>query len=69
MPDSKTIGERIKNLRKKNYMTQAQLADTIGIQQSAIAMYENGERIPRDEIKILLAKALGRSVNFIFFAD
>ena len=69
MPDSKAIGERIKSLRKKNYMTQSQLADIIGIRQSTIAMYESGERIPRDEIKILLAKALGRSVNFIFFVD
>ena len=69
MPNAKIIGERLKTLREKKKYSQQELADIIGIGQPAIAMYENGERIPRDETKLLLAKALGRSVNFIFFND
>ena len=36
---------------------------------SALAMYEAGERVPRDEIKIKLAKFYNRSVNYIFFTN
>ena len=36
---------------------------------SALAMYEAGERVPRDEIKIKLAKIYNRSVNYIFFTN
>ena len=31
------------------------------------SMYENGERIPRDDIKIRIANFFGRSVQEIFF--
>lgn len=44
------------------------VARACGISVSALAMYEQGERIPRDDIKIKLAKYYKRSVNFIFFA-
>ena len=44
------------------------VAKACGISVSALAMYEQGERIPRDDIKIKLAKYYKRSVNFIFFA-
>ena len=45
------------------------VADSIGISVSALAMYEQGERIPRDNIKIKLASYYGRSVSFIFFTN
>ena len=32
-------------------------------------MYEAGERVPRDEIKIKLAKFYNRSVSYIFFTN
>ena len=41
--------------------------DTTKLSTSALAMYEQGERIPRDDIKMRLAKYYKRSVNFIFF--
>ncbi|MDD3222314.1 MAG: helix-turn-helix transcriptional regulator [Lachnospiraceae bacterium] len=43
------------------------VANAIGVSTSALSMYENGERIPRDDIKIRIAKYYNRSVNFIFF--
>ena len=33
-----------------------------------LAMYEQGERIPRDDIKIKIASYYNRTVDFIFFA-
>lgn len=65
--DKNKIAERLIQLRGKR--TQAEVAEAVGITPSAYSMYETGERIPRDEIKIRLAKYYKRTVNAIFFAD
>lgn len=44
-----------------------EVANACGISTSALAMYEQGERIPRDDIKIKLAKYYNRSIESIFF--
>lgn len=44
-----------------------EVASACGISTSALAMYEQGERIPRDDIKIKLAKYYNRSIESIFF--
>lgn len=41
----------------------------IGVAVSTICMYETGERSPRDEIKVKIANALGKSVNYIFLEN
>ena len=45
------------------------VAMACGISVSALAMYEQGERIPRDDIKIRIAKYYNRTVESIFFAS
>lgn len=67
MPDSKTIGRRIKKLRESKNMSQEILANVINVSPSTISMYETGERIPRDETKIKIAKVFNVSVSSIFF--
>lgn len=47
--------------------TQAEVAKAVGISVSAISMYEQGERIPRDEIKRKLADYYKKTVGEIFF--
>ena len=47
--------------------SREEVAKAIGISVSAISMYENGERIPRDSIKIKLAAYFNKSVQEIFF--
>lgn len=42
-------------------------AEGIGISVSALQMYENGKRTPRDEIKVKIAEYYGKSVQEIFF--
>lgn len=66
--DRNIIGERLRSLRKKKRKTATEVAEACGISQSALTMYENGERIPRDEVKIRLAKYYGRTVQTIFFS-
>ena len=60
-----TIGEKIKELRGEK--SQAEVAVAVGISDSAMSAYENGDRVPRDEVKIRLAKYFGKTVQEIFF--
>lgn len=61
------IGSRLKTLREKTGKTLAEAADALGVSESALCMYENGNRIPRDEIKIRIADYYRRTVGQIFF--
>ena len=65
--ESKRIGQTIKELRTERGMTETALAKELGISQSAITMYETGNRVPRDEIKIRMAVFFGRTVESIFY--
>jgi transcriptional regulator with XRE-family HTH domain len=60
-----TSGERLRALRGSR--SQAEVAEAIGVSQSAICSYEKGERIPRDDVKKRIAKFYNKSVGFIFF--
>lgn len=59
------IAEKLIKLRGNR--SREEVAKAVQISTSALSMYENGSRIPRDEIKIRLAKYYGKSVQFIFF--
>ena len=64
--DKSVISERLVKLRGAK--SQEEVARATGISPSALSMYENGERVPRDEVKIRLAEYYGTSVEEIFFA-
>ncbi|MCM1225698.1 MAG: helix-turn-helix domain-containing protein [Lachnospiraceae bacterium] len=63
--DNVLIGKRLVELRGEK--TQDEVAKAVGISTSALSMYECGERIPRDAIKISLARYFKKSVQSIFF--
>lgn len=65
MMNAKIIGERLLLLRGEQ--KRDEVAKAIGVSVSAMSMYENGERIPRDSIKIKLAEYYGKTVQEIFF--
>nr|DAG82699.1 MAG TPA: helix-turn-helix domain protein [Caudoviricetes sp.] len=67
MPSNKEIGNRLKELRGQK--TVDEVAKDCGISASALSMYENGYRVPRDDVKIKLAKYYGTSVGSIFFNE
>lgn len=48
-------------------MSREDVALACDISVSALGMYENGQRVPRDEIKVKLAKLYGKSVEELFF--
>lgn len=64
--DSKKIGKRLIELRGNK--TQTDVAKAINISVSALSMYEQGERIPRDNIKIRISSYYSRPIYEIFYA-
>lgn len=64
--NSIAAGTRIRAMRGAE--SQQSLADKLKISKSALAMYERGERVPRDEVKIRIAQHFGVSIESIFFA-
>lgn len=48
--------------------TREEVANAVGVSISAISMYENGERVPRDEIKVKLADFYQTTVQDLFFS-
>lgn len=64
--DRKKIAEKLIAMRGEK--TQAEVAKSIGISKSSLAMYETGQRVPRDEIKLALANYYGATVQDIFFS-
>lgn len=59
------FGAKLKELRGDR--SQEEMANAIGITKSSWAMYERNERVPRDEVKVKIAKYFGKSVQEIFF--
>lgn len=63
--DNNKIGSKLRALRGDK--SAETVAKEIGISVSALFMYERGERIPRDQIKLRLASYYGTTVQDIFF--
>lgn len=55
----------LKELRGEK--TQEEIAKEVGVTKSAWAMYERGERTPRDEVKVKIARYFNVSVQELFF--
>ncbi|EFC9209674.1 helix-turn-helix transcriptional regulator, partial [Escherichia coli] len=60
----KTLAERLKIGREKAGMSQAQLAEKIGLSQQSVAKIENGETLQPRKIKEI-AKVLGVSQKWL----
>ncbi|WP_445506597.1 helix-turn-helix transcriptional regulator [Niallia sp. 03190] len=63
--DKKTIAKKLLDLRESK--SREEVSNELGISVSALQMYENGQRIPKDEIKIKIANYYKKSVQEIFF--
>lgn len=64
--DRKHIADNLKALRGNTSL--AEVAKAIGVTPAAMSNYEQGIRIPRDEVKKRLADYYGVSVESIFFS-
>lgn len=68
MLDSKEIGRRLRLLRGDK-RTLAEVSKACGISDSTLGMYESGERVPRDYIKVRLAAYYDVDVGELFYAQ
>lgn len=59
------FGNRLKTLRLKNNMTQAQLAQKLGLTKSVISAYETDLRLPSYDILIHIAKIYHVTTDFL----
>ena len=67
MDRMKVIGENLKAARGSR--SREEIAERAGVSISAIQMYEDGRRIPRDVVKVRLADVLGYSVAELFYPE
>ena len=64
-----TTGTTIKNIRETKGMTQAELAEQIGVSDKAVSKWETGKGLPDITLIEPLAKALGVSVMELISGD
>ena len=62
-----SVENSLKELRSKFGMTQAQLAELVGIARVSIVAIENGRFLPTIETALLISKALETPVDRIFW--
>jgi putative transcriptional regulator len=65
--DMETFHNTIKIYRAKKDLTQEQLADLIGVTRKTINTIEGGKFVPSTALALRMAKALGATVEELFF--
>ncbi|MFN2112313.1 MAG: helix-turn-helix transcriptional regulator [Anaerolineales bacterium] len=63
----RTVANRVKELRTGLDLTQADLADQVGIARVSILAIEKGRFIPTIETALRISQALGAAVEDIFW--
>jgi putative transcriptional regulator len=64
-----TLGVRLKELRTVAGLTQAELAERVGVSRKTINTVENGVFIPSTLLALKLAAALKKRVEDVFFLE
>lgn len=59
------MGDRIKELRTNQKMTQAEFAARLGVTKSAVSSYENSSRLPSYDILIKMARIFKVSTDVL----
>lgn len=59
---------RLRELRRSMKLTQHEVAKAIDVSDASYAMYETGERTPRDPIKGKISALFKKPVGLIFMA-
>jgi putative transcriptional regulator len=63
------LANRLLALRAEHDLTQAALAELVGVSRKTINTVENGVFVPSTTLALRLARALGRPVEEIFFLE
>ncbi|WP_026885409.1 helix-turn-helix domain-containing protein [Clostridium beijerinckii] len=60
-----TLSDRLKELRKSNNLTQAELGKILGVGKTTVSMYETGNSTPSDEIKLKISEYFNVSLDYL----
>ena len=60
------LENRVRELREARNLTQAQLADLVGVSRKTVSTVENAVFVPSTVIALKLARALGEPVERLF---
>lgn len=60
------LGNKLKDVRGELGLTQAQLAEAVGVTRKTINTVENGVFVPSTLLALKIARALGRTVEELF---
>ena len=63
------LGNRLNALRGERGLTQAALAEAVGVSRKTINTVENGVFVPSTLLALRIARALGRPVEEVFFLE
>ena len=66
---SREIGERIRRARKGASLSQAGLAEAVGVTQATVSAWESGGHGPSNEHFAAIARACARSPGWLAFGD
>ena len=69
MVDYKDLGERIRTLRRRNSLTQEQLAEMVGISASFMGHIERGTRVASLETLVALCNTLRTTPQSLLVAS
>lgn len=59
------IGERIRETRKRNHVTQLKLCKRLGIPQSNLSLYESDKVTPSLNVLVAISKEFGVTVDYL----
>ena len=69
MMPSARLGNHLKLLRMRAELTQAELAQRVGVSRKTINTVENGVFVPSTILALKLAAAIGKPVESLFALD
>ncbi|MDO4711307.1 MAG: helix-turn-helix transcriptional regulator [Peptostreptococcaceae bacterium] len=64
-----SLGSNMKTLRKRNRLSQIELAEIVGVTERTIYNYENDIKIPKQNTMALIADVLGVSPELLISGD
>ncbi len=64
---NETIGSHVRDFRKLKGLTQAQLAERLGVSRQTVNYIENSMYCPSTRLALLLARELETSVEQLFY--
>ncbi len=64
-----TYRNRLKLARVENNLTQAELAEKVGVTRQTIGLIENGKYNPSLNLCIAIAKTLNKTLNDLFWEN